>query len=167
MSINETNIIFVGGVHGVGKTTFCNKLSKETRLNHYSCSDLIYKFKEFDLKNKLTKNISTNQNILKSSINKYLSKETNYILDGHFCLIDENHNICRIPEKTFLELPISKIIILTNAPDIICSNLEKRDGKGYSIELINRFQTEEIAYANYISNLLKIDIDIIDYKNFY
>lgn len=167
MSSFKRNIIFVGGVHGVGKTSFCKNLSKETNLNHYSCSDLISKFKELNQKNKLTKDIDINQDILKSSIDTYLFHESDYILDGHFCLIDNEYKICRIDEKTFSNLSISKFIVLKNDPNIICSNLEKRDGFKYSTELINKFQLEELSYANYLSNLLNIDINVIDCKNFY
>ena len=35
------NIIFVGGIHGVGKGTFCNLITKQTGIANYSSGKLL------------------------------------------------------------------------------------------------------------------------------
>lgn len=167
MILNYTNknITFVGGVHGVGKTYFCKKLSESTNLKHFSCSELISKFKDINIQNKLTKDIDENQNILKHAIDSYLLPTEKYILDGHFCLINSQGAISRIPESIFLNLNISKILVLENDFTAIINNLKKRDHKIYEEALIKKFQQEEIIYAKYIANLLDVNIEIIKLNN--
>jgi hypothetical protein len=76
----DNNLIFVGGIHGVGKTTLCKKLTEELHFNHYSASQLIKMLKsengDGDNKNKGVKNIDGNQDLLITAINQYLDKNT-------------------------------------------------------------------------------------------
>ncbi len=161
----EKNIIFVGGIHGVGKTYFCRNLSQNINRQHFSCSELISKFKDINLQNKLTKDIDENQNILKLALDTYLLPTNDYILDGHFCLINDQGDISRIPESTFINLNISNILVLENDCNIIIDNLKKRDNKIYKESLIQKFQQEEILYAKYVANLLDVNIEIIKLNN--
>jgi adenylate kinase len=61
----EHKIIFIGGVHGVGKTFLCNTVREELDIDHYSASDLIKKVKNVKFPtNKHIKGIGGNQNAL-------------------------------------------------------------------------------------------------------
>lgn len=167
MTSTNKNIIFIGGIHGVGKTFYSNNLSKCSNIPHYSCSELISRFKSIDNKTKLTKNINENQSLLKLAVDSYLSPNNKYILDGHFCLINDKGEICRVPEKIFLELNMSNIIVLENDCNKIIDNLKRRDNRVYSKSLISSFQNEEILYAKYIAQLLNISIEIINLSKSY
>jgi len=159
----KKNIIFVGGIHGVGKTTLCSQISKEHKIEHFSSSDLIKKLVGSSLSSgKRTSNINSNQNILIESIESFCPKDNYFLLDGHFCLIDKNNNITRIPEQTFAELNLYSIIVLKNSIETISKNLHSRDSMHYPLEFIERFQNEELCYSKEISNLLKIDYKVID-----
>ena len=61
------NIIFVGGIHGVGKTTFCKNIVKKSELEHFSSSELIsmldYKRMKKDLCRKLEKYKSASEKL--------------------------------------------------------------------------------------------------------
>lgn len=49
----KRQIIFVGGIHGVGKTTLCKKIESRYNMEHFSASNLIAKEKtEALLRNK-------------------------------------------------------------------------------------------------------------------
>ena len=41
----KRQIIFVSGVHGVGKTTLCKKIASRYKIEHFSASNLIAKEK--------------------------------------------------------------------------------------------------------------------------
>lgn len=162
----DKQIIFVAGIHGVGKTTYCEDLSKKLNLPYYSCSQLISTFKKLDSSNKLTSKINENQNLLKLAIEKYIPYNSSYILDGHFCLINDKFEITKISQTTFKDLEISRIILLTNNPSTIVQNLKNRDGKDYPEKLIKNFQDDEISYSKLIAKELNIDIEIIQLSNF-
>ncbi len=51
-------MIFISGVHGVGKGYFCNLVNKELGIESYTASDLISKGKDIDFdSNKLVSDI--------------------------------------------------------------------------------------------------------------
>ncbi|SFU78368.1 adenylate kinase [Clostridium sp. DSM 8431] len=150
-------IIFVGGVHGVGKTTLCSKIAKKYNINYYSSSNLISKLSDEKLRSdKLVKNINKNQDILIEATNRYITDDKSCLLDGHFCLINDKKNIEKVPISTFKRLKIKKIIIVTDKALNIVNRLYKRDNKKYSIDFINKFQIQEIEYAKYVSKVLDV-----------
>lgn len=108
----KKNIIFVGGIHGVGKTTICNNLSNELSIEHYSSSNLISMLDSERIKqDKRVEDIQDNQNMLLEAIKYFLDKDTFYLLDGHFCLINSDNIIQKVPVKVFELLGIKGIIL--------------------------------------------------------
>ncbi|GAC43371.1 adenylate kinase and related kinase [Paenibacillus popilliae ATCC 14706] len=63
------NIIFVSGVHGVGKTQFCRELTNDYQLIHHTASLLIAskKQKHFDISKRVS-HITENQDYLIEAI---------------------------------------------------------------------------------------------------
>ena len=135
------NLIFVGGIHGVGKGTFCKKVLSKTNSIHLSCSNLI-KWTE----------ISSIQN-----------KKVKYILDGHFCLLNKENIISNVPFETFEKINPKGIIIISEEVEVIFKRLNLRDNLSYSIELLQGFQDREIARAKEVAKKLKVELFI--FKN--
>lgn len=155
--MKTNNIIFVAGIHGVGKTTICSKICKKSGIKHYSASELISKYKvENFKKDKKVENISKNQNILYHAVRKYLDNDKYYLLDGHFCLININGNVERIPLDIFERLPIREIVVLIDKAENIRLKLMNRDSNKYSLDFIKEFQNNEIEYAKEISKRLRV-----------
>ena len=154
----DKNIIFVGGIHGVGKTTLCEKISDELHIKHYSASQLIKMIKngDGDNRNKGVKNIKSNQNLLMAAIDQYLDKSTIAILDGHFCLLNTKHEIKRIPKETFVAISPIAIITLHDAIANIENKITRRDGINYNVNLLSSFQDEEISYSANVANYLEV-----------
>ena len=154
----DKNIIFIGGIHGVGKTTLCKKVTDELHIKHHSASQLIKMLKNEDSDNrdKAVKNINSNQDLLVSAIDQYLDKSAPAILDGHFCLLNTKHEIKRIPKETFSA--ISPIAIITLHDDVtnIANKITHRDGINYNVDLLSSFQDEEICYSADVANYLEI-----------
>ena len=160
----ENNIIFVGGIHGVGKTTLCKKLSDYLHIKHYSASQLIKMLKneDSDNRNKGVKNISNNQDLLITAINQYIKKGAATILDGHFCLLNTKHVVMRIPKETFSSISPIAIIILHDTVSNIESKISQRDTISYDVNLLSLFQDDEIRYSTEIANYLEIPYLLFD-----
>ncbi|MFG3611275.1 ATP-binding protein [Rummeliibacillus stabekisii] len=139
------NIIFIAGIHGVGKTTFSNELSEILQIKNFSASDLIRR---------------KNQKLM------FLDKsEENFILDGHFTLQNKNGTIDNIPNKTFRLLNPSLIILLSDQCGEILTRLNKRSSLArFSIENLEEMQSKEISQAYSIAK--KLDIPIIRLSGF-
>lgn len=150
-------MIFISGIHGVGKTYFCSKVKEELNIESYSASQLISQKKgQTFLKDKLVENIDDNQHLLLEALKDLRHNKKEFILDGHFCLLDSDGEITRIPNKTFYELRPDSVILLTEKPEIIAARRLKRDGISQEINEIQKFQNAEENYAAEISQTLDI-----------
>lgn len=154
----DKNIIFIGGIHGVGKTTLCKKITEKSHIKHYSAGQLIKMLKngDGDIRDKGVKNINSNQDLLVAAIDQYLDKSTFAILDGHFCLLNTKHEINRIPKEAFEAISPIAIITLHDAVTNIENKIMRRDGIKYNVNLLSSFQNEEIIYSADIADYLGI-----------
>ncbi len=154
-------MIFVSGVHGVGKSFFCDMVMESLGYPTYSASDLITKRKKVGFsKDKLIPDIDINQDYLLSAVEDLNKKIPYYLLDGHFCLLNANGQVQRIPQSIFTSLNPDVIVLLTENVDVIIQRRKTRDDLLYSNKEIELFQDEEIAYAKEIATILKIPIFI-------
>lgn len=153
------NIIFVGGIHGVGKTTLCKEISQNLLVKHYSASQLI---SDLDSEGKRVNDIHKNQNNLLEAINRYLSNKEYYLLDGHFCLLSKDGIITRIPIDTFKSLRLKALIVLVDEENEIIKRLNYRDTIHYLEKFIKEFQEEEINYAQEVAREIGITIKVIN-----
>lgn len=157
-------MIFVGGVHGVGKTTYCLELERETGKIKCTASELISKINKQWFDDKRTTNIEDNQRILIEEVKGLRQSIGEMILDGHLCLINHDGEIVRLPIEVFESLDIDEIIILVDTPTRIKKRLENRDSTIWDIGFINEFQNEEIRYAKVLANKLHLDLRIVTNK---
>ncbi|EPY05821.1 hypothetical protein PAALTS15_17231 [Paenibacillus alvei TS-15] len=149
-------MIFIGGIHGVGKTSLCNDLSKQYKIPHFSASKLISDEKdEVYSRNKLIPDIEQNQDFLSTSLNR-LNTSGWFLLDGHFCLLNQSGEVTRIPFDTFSRISPISIIVLIDSISTIQERFSGRDGYQFDPSLLEGFQTAEIEYAREISNNLNI-----------
>ena len=157
------NIIFVAGVHGVGKTTYCYELSKKLGLQHFSASDIIrsQKASAVPLNTKSVKNTEKNQDLLLQGIEGLELFNKDIILDGHFVLL-QNDEIKHLPLSTYEGLRINKIILLSDSPENIYKRITARDvDSQFSVDLINRMQIAETEYAKEVSQVLDVKLKVV------
>lgn len=154
------HIVFVGGVHGVGKSTFANSIrEKFPNMECLSCSTII---KWENPVNKEVEDVSETQNTLLSNLSYFIDQDKSYILDGHFCLLTEQGAIERVPIDVFEAISPSMIVVLKEEPCTICKRLAERDSHYYSIELISEFQEKELNSAIEVAESLGIPCVVCD-----
>lgn len=151
--------IFVAGIHGVGKTTFSNKLKSKLNIAHYSASQLIRDFDpELFFADKRVTDIENNQDVLINSIIQNVP-ENFYILDGHFTLLKKDNAIEKIPKDTFKKLGITKTILLLEQPIIIHHRIKKRDNNKFlTLDEIDKMQQYELMHAKEVCDLYNIQL---------
>lgn len=157
----QGNIAFIGGIHGVGKSTICRQICDEVKLDYLSASKLIkWKAINEDIQNKKVRNITATQERLILGLVNSIKYDKFYILDGHYCLLNRENKIVNIPLDTFkLINPFSLNIVLGDIIEIK-NRLEKRDNRPYDQELLTRMQENELNYAIYLSKTLGITLNI-------
>lgn len=105
----SNKIIFIGGVHGVGKSTFVNSVkAKCPSVEGISCSTIM-KWK--NPAHKKVENVEENQNKLLTNLPYFIDLDKNYLLDGHFCLLTEKNTIERVPIEVFENINPDMIIL--------------------------------------------------------
>lgn len=143
-------LIFVGGIHGVGKTTFSRILAHRLLKKHLSAGAIIASYKNAELTaEKEVHDIKGDQDILISALSD-IRKTESIVLDGHFCLLDEHRAFSDLPLSLFEQIRPEIVIILEDSPPAVQKRLTRRDNKCYDLEFINSFQLREVAHGSSI-----------------
>lgn len=157
-------LIFVGGIHGVGKTTVCAAVAAELGLIHLTASALIRKQKErlkerdTDLGKTVT-DVGRNQDLLVESLRaEYSERPGSYLLDGHFTIPNKVGKLEPVPLATFKNLGPGALIILLDEPSSIAERILKRDGIPVPSEMAEERQTCELNHARAVSKHLELEL---------
>lgn len=154
-------MIFVSGIHGVGKSYFCDLVKEQLHINAYQSSKLISERKDEHFSaNKKVPGIDNNQNYLIQAVEELNMLGEPYLLDGHFCLQDENGKITKISKQVYIDLNPQAIILLTEKSEIIINRRKSRDGEDIDVVKTEQFQKEEMRYSKEIAFELGIPLYI-------
>ncbi len=161
------NIAFIGGIHGVGKSTISRQICVETKVEYLSASEVL-KWEEIngDLKNKKVKNVIHTQDRLIAGLTNLTEAGKNYLLDGHYCLLNNNNEVINVPFKTFAEINPVSLNLITDDISEIKKKLEQRDNKLYDYNLLELMQERELHYANYLSKKMGVALHIGTKRDF-
>lgn len=161
--------ILIAGIHGVGKTYYCSLINDE-HFEHYTASSLIKKASNLKIDdNKKVEDVNSNQQILINAFkNLRDQKETIFLFDGHFVLLDKDMTFQKISLNVFKEFNLSEIIILIDNVDNVAKRLKDRDNKDYmTTELLYEMQNLETEHGKFIAEELHIPLHIINLENDY
>ncbi len=155
------NIIFIGGIHGVGKSTICHHICSELNIEYLSASELL-KWKDINenAENKKVENIPFTQNRLITGIKETVQKDKKYLLDGHYCLFNKDNEVENISLDTFKQIKPIAFILISGDISEIKQRLETRDNKPYEYKLLEHLQNSELAYSKSLSEILNIPLYI-------
>ncbi len=154
-------MIFVSGIHGVGKTYFCNIIKEKLGIKNYSASQLIAeRRKKVFSADKYVSDIDDNQLLLLDAVNELRQAGGEFILDGHFCLLNEEGVITRIPMETYIMIKPDTMVLLLENPKIIAERRFQRDGIRQEECAIIDFQEAEKVYATEIAEQLNIPLEV-------
>lgn len=151
-------MIFVGGIHGVGKTTTCQDLAEKLGLRHKSASEIIReeRAEAISLDSKRVDDVPGNQRLLLRGIQRYVVAQDSLLLDGHLTIINSHGAIDPIDISVFERLGIDLIVVIEDEPDAIVSRLNTRDGYTSSAETVAAHQEAEVAHAKELAASLGI-----------
>jgi adenylate kinase len=162
-----SNISFIGGIHGVGKSTICKSLCSDLNIQYLSASEVL-KWTEMneDVKNKKVQDIPLTQDKLIKGLIKRVEEKHYYLLDGHYCLLDKTNKVVRIPFATFEAINPASLRLITGDVAEIKLRLESRDKRTYDLDLLENMQDQEIDYAKEISQKLNVNLSIGNEKDY-
>jgi len=159
------SIVFVGGVHGVGKSTHCQQIAERTGLQWLTASALIKAEKESAINEhaKFVLDPAGNQELLVRGVRKHVTaSHERVLLDGHFTLLKPDGEIIAIEVDVFAQLGLNTIVVLRDNPISICNRLRERDAQDWSMTMVSAHQNAEIDQAHFVASNLGIPILIVD-----
>jgi adenylate kinase len=158
----NARIIFLAGIHGVGKGSLADYLSKKLVVPNYSASSLIKleKNKPVDSSKRVLEP-TENQDFLVKAINNLDTNKQSIILDGHFVLLTSD-GFFNVPNSTFKALSIDFIVLKTLDEKVVQKRLLLRDGDAPEISVLQSLQAREVDRAKEVSLFLNIEIMRVD-----
>ncbi|HBP87251.1 MAG TPA: hypothetical protein DD706_06100 [Nitrospiraceae bacterium] len=157
----KVRVVFVGGVHGVGKSTCCQQASERNGLQWYTASSLINAERQSTI-NERSKEVldpKGNQELLINGLDKLkTSGHERVILDGHFTLLRPGGEIIAVGIDVFAQLRLEIIVVFRDDPASICKRLGERDEQVWPISIVDGHQEAEINRAYVVASFLKIPI---------
>lgn len=162
MRINDIRIVFVGGIHGVGKTHFSDQASKVLGVPHLNASTLIAERRKAPAAvGKRVQNVEDNQAALVAAIESHSVQLGRVLLDGHFCLLDAAGSVVSIPIETFRRLAPVAVVVLLGDIEVIQQRLRDRDRGEFSINLLSNLQSAECTHAETVCSQLNIPMCLV------
>ncbi len=154
-------LVFISGVHGVGKSTLCGKINDALYIKVKSCSDIIKDNSVYIENSKVVDKAEANQNALIFGLTEF--RNNPLLLDGHFCLIGQNEEIIELDFKIFDQISPTLIINITASAKVIYRRMMERDGSTFPLSLIDDLQIQETKNSHEFGKLR--GIPVVNYES--
>ncbi len=161
------SVIFLTGVHGVGKGFLGVPAAMSLGMDHCTASQLIREEKGHATwgVQKRVAEIDDNQLALIRAVNRRREVGRNLLLDGHFVLRDTFGNFVRLDKDIFADLRLNGVILLTDSAQVIAERLASRDGIVKKSEDIAELAVEVNSHVVNVCDELSIPMTILHSTN--
>lgn len=150
-STHNSCFVFLAGVHGVGKTTLCRTVFEPSGFHCVTASNIIKGYGGEVSLDKSVGDIGGNQRKLIGGIAALRTVHRQFLVDGHYALLNKQGEVERIPTTVFRAMAPDCSIVLTDAPEKIAERLMARDQKTWPVELVAQIQQAEVEHAEAVS----------------
>ncbi len=161
------SVIFLAGVHGVGKGFLGIPVARRLGIDHFTASQLIREERgqiSWD-EDKRTAEVEINQLALIRAVNQKRESGKDILLDGHFVLRAINGGRTRVPSNVFAQLRLVGAVVLKEDANIISRRLAARDGAVADVNEIEDLAAEELLHAEIVCQQLHVPLAIINSPN--
>lgn len=157
------NVIFLAGVHGVGKGFLGTPVATAIGINHFTASQLIREEKGLATwgTDKKTSDLDDNQLALIRAVSQKRLVHPSVLLDGHFVLRNAQGFLTPLETTVFRELHLTGVILLTEEPNIIASRLAMRDKGETDVYAISELAEAESVHARAVCHELGLPLAVI------
>jgi len=152
-------IVFVGGIHGVGKTYLGAPVAKQLGMRHATASQLIREERGLQSwgTDKRVEGIDENQAALISATNRLRSSGEKLLLDGHFVLRGTKGEFNEIDPQVFRDLRIGAVLLLHANVDVVFERLQVRGDTSWTESELQTLAEREEGHARRVSAALEIE----------
>lgn len=157
------SVIFLAGVHGVGKGFLGAPVARTLGVDHFTASQLIREEKGHSTwgTDKRVSDFDDNQLALIQAVKKRSGTGKDMLLDGHFVLRAMSGELVPLAKEVFAELQFSAVILLTDDVEVIVGRLLSRDGVVVNPETVNELSASESAHASNVCQTLQVPLVVL------
>lgn len=157
------SVIFLAGVHGVGKGFLGTAVAKTLEISHFTASQLIREEKGLATwgTDKKTSELGDNQQALIRAVSQRRLICPSILLDGHFVLRNAQGILTPLAATVFRELHLSGVILLTEELHTIVGRLAMRDKDETNPYAISELAEAECAHALAVCHELELPLAVI------
>jgi adenylate kinase len=163
VAMNE--LVFVGGIHGVGKTSISRRLAEMLPAVHVTAGTLIRDTASsghivtVGVGNKAVPDVDGNQELLLRGLASFrirIGAKQPLLLDGHFCLLDPSGNVTEISLDVFAAMEPAAVLLVTAEPETVRARLMQRDAASPPLDVIAQLSNREKTRAVEVVTALAI-----------
>jgi adenylate kinase len=160
-------LVFVGGIHGAGKTTVSRLLAPALSASHITAGTLIRETAKSEtvasgIGNKAVPNIQANQELLLRGLAlRRAHIRGPILLDGHFSLMEPDGTVTIVPTAVYAAIEPIAVVLVEADSKIILSRLMQRDGAAPSLSTIRLLTECERANAHLVTTALSIPMFVV------
>lgn len=160
-------IVFIGGIHGVGKTYLGAPAAQRLGLRHATASQLIREERGLQSwgADKRVEGIDENQAALIAATRRVRSEGEKLLLDGHFVLRGTNGEINEIETTVFQDLQIGAVLLLHADVDVVFERLQARGDTSWTESELRLLAEKEEAHARRVVGELGISFTYLSNPN--
>lgn len=152
---NSNKLLFIGGVHGSGKTTIGTKAALRLGADFKSCSQIIRDERQTQVVSTPgIADVDVNQQALVAGLKRLRSSSVTIMLDGHFTLKTKKDGIQPIPISVFEAMFPDVLFLVETSSSTVCGRLASRDGDSPTEAEIHEHQEHERRAAVLVSRHL-------------
>ena len=158
-------LVFVGGVHGAGKSSICRALAALLPASHVTAGGLIRENASnatvtVGSGNKAVPNVDANQLLLLRGLELHRARldDKPILLDGHFSLLDANGGVVAIPLAVYESLAPVAVVLVEADDETVRKRRVERDGEAPLLETISLLSARERESADTVCEALGIRI---------
>jgi adenylate kinase len=161
-----SSTIFIGGIHGAGKTTFSKELAPLLRASHVTAGGLIRENASASYRvtvgigGKAVPDLDANQVLLLRGLGLYRARigPGPVLLDGHFVLLDATGAIAEIPLVVYEAIAPVAVLLVEADAGTIHGRLLERDCQAPAVATLAELMVRERAHAEQVCARLGVPL---------
>lgn len=152
-------VVFVAGIHGVGKTWLCERYARQYEVRHITASALIEQvLTSFNLSaGERVNDSDLDQQALELAVNSIVASGKSLLLEGQMVLRDKHGQQVASNTDAFARLNLAAIVLISTDVSVVAQRQSSRDATATPADL-DAFQRREMQHAEQISKALGIPL---------
>lgn len=156
--------IFVGGVHGAGKTFLTNSACERLGLRHATASQLIREERGLAAwtQSKVVADVQENQRALVQAIARVKASNVQLVLDGHFALRRGPWDHILIEASVFRDLGVRAVLLVQCPASVVWERLKARGDASWDMAEVQGLIEQEHHQAALVASELDVSMRVLD-----